>query len=294
MSLRSMTGYGRGTATASGLTVTVEISSVNRKQFDLSLSAPRSLTVLEAPVTEAVQKVISRGRVNVDLAVDWSEQARRRTVRVDTNVAKAYLKAVRAAAKELGVADDISMQSLLSVPDVLQVAQPKEQMEKVWRVTQRALRQALRQLSAMRQTEGKVLQADLQQRLQQLAEYATRIEGRAPHVAETYRAKLQARLEQARLQLDPGDDRLMREMVLFADRSDISEELTRLESHFQQARQMMRSRKATGRSLDFLAQEMFREINTIGSKANDAAILQDVVTFKTELERIREQVQNVE
>lgn len=294
MSLRSMTGYGRGSASAEGVTVGVEISSVNRKQLDVVLSIPRGMNLLEARISEEVHTALTRGRVTVDISIEWSDAARRKAVRVDTELASAYVTTLREAARTLKVQDDLSIQALVGMPDVLHFARPQEDIERVWRVLQKALRKALLAFNEMRSREGRALQRDLQGRLNILGEHVTTIRRRAPSVVRRYRRTLKERLTDAGVHWEQGDDRLLREIALFADRSDISEELTRLDSHLKQARKMTRSKEATGRSLDFLAQEMFREINTIGSKANDTHILQRAVDFKAELERIREQVQNIE
>jgi len=294
MSLRSMTGYGRGAASGEGVMIAVELSSVNRKQLDVSLSMPRGMNILEARVTEAVHGAITRGRVMVDVSMEWSGSARRKAVRIDTELAEAYVRVLREAAVTLDVKDDLGIHVLAGMPDVLHFARPQEDIERVWRVMAKALTKALHSLNAMRSREGRSLQRDIQDRLKILDSQLALIRERAPLVVERYRDLLKQRLGEAGVAWDPGDDRLLREIVLFTDRSDISEEVTRLDSHLKQARRMTRSKEATGRSLDFLAQEMFREINTIGSKANDTLILQRVVDFKAELERIREQVQNIE
>lgn len=294
MSLRSMTGYGSGSATGEGVTVAVEISSVNRKQLDVLLSLPRGMNRLEARITEEVHAAVTRGRVMVDVSIEWSDTARCKAVRVDTELASAYVAALRKAARALNVKDDLSIQVLAGMPDVLHFARPQEDSERVWRVMRKALRKALVSLNEMRVREGRALQGDLQLRLKRLGDLVVAIREQAPAVARRYRRRLKERLAEAGVQWARGDDRLLREVALFADRSDISEELTRLDSHLKQARKMTRSKEATGRSLDFLAQEMFREINTIASKGNDTQILQRAVEFKAELERIREQVQNIE
>jgi len=166
--------------------------------------------------------------------------------------------------------------------------------DRVWPALERSLRQALRALSKMRRNEGAALQADLSARLDAIESLLATIGKRAPKVMENYRTSLHAKLRQSGISMDDNEGRLLRELILFADRSDINEEVIRLDSHLRQMRKLLRSSKTSGKTLDFLAQEMFREINTIGSKANDGAISQGVVECKTELERIREQVQNVE
>ncbi len=294
MSLRSMTGYGRGQAAVGGISATVEISAVNRKQLDIQCSLPRGMSALEVRVLEAIQSQVARGRLSIDVTIDWAGVARRKAVRLDEPLAAAYLEALRSGARSLNIKDDIGMKALIQLPDVIQLARPQEDLERAWKPIERALRLALKDFSAMRAREGRVLQQDLVKRIGLLEKLVKAITARAPAVTRNYRKKLHARLKQAGFDALADDDRVLREIALFADRCDITEELTRLESHLEQARRMTRARAATGRSLDFLAQELFREINTVGSKANDSVILQRVVEFKTELERIREQVQNIE
>lgn len=294
MSLRSMTGHGRGSVTDKGLTITVEVHSVNRKQFDLVCTLPRVLQRLEARIAEKVSAVATRGRVTVDVKMLSNGGANGQRVVVDRELAGAYVKALRDVATEFDLRPDIRVDTLLALPDLWRVDRPQEDIEKAWSVLEPALAKALKSFSAMRTNEGQALKKDLLARLQSLAATLQFIHKRAPVVLKHYRATLAQRLQEAGMDGSASEERLAREVVLFADRSDITEELTRLASHLKQARAMTRSKEATGRSLDFLAQEMFREINTIGSKANDAQLLQHVVAFKTELERIREQVQNIE
>ena len=294
MSLKSMTGHGRGMASANGVKVEVELSSVNRKQLDISISLPRSLTALEPLVVEEIHKVLSRGRVTGEVVIRLSSLARQNAVCVDEALAKAYVEELRRTARRLKLNDDFGGSLLLSLPDVVRYEQPTDAAEKAWPIVARALKDALNSLARMRTREGATLQKDMEQRLAKIVNALERIRKQAPAVAEHYRDKLQARLQAAGFTMEASDERMLRELALFADRSDITEEITRFDSHVKQARQLMQSAEPVGRSLDFLAQEMFREVNTMGSKANDSAIIKDVVALKAELERIREQVQNIE
>ena len=294
MSLKSMTGHGRGMASANGVKVEAELSSVNRKQMDVAVSLPRSLAALEPLVYEEVHKSLSRGRVTGEIVIRLSTQARKEAVCVDDALAETYLAELRKAAKRLKLKDDFSGSLLLNLPDVLRFEQPIDAAEKAWPIVSKALRAALKALIQMRTREGSSLQKDLDQRFGKISVALDRIKKQAPSVTEHYREKLQARLKAAGFTLESSDERMLRELALFADRSDITEEITRFDSHIKQARQLMQSTEPVGRSLDFLAQEMFREVNTMGSKANDTGILKDVVALKAELERIREQVQNIE
>ena len=294
MALRSMTGYGRGEAAGQGLLVDVELSSVNRKQLEVKVALPRSLTVLESRLVETVQEALSRGHVTGAVAVQVSRAARERSLRIDHPLAGAYIRRLRSAAAAYGLADDLKASILLALPEVIQWAAISEDADRVWPLIRRALERALKDLTALRETEGAVLAADLRSRLARLAKLLQRIRTFAPRITEKHRRQLLARLSATGLSFAAQDPQILREVALFADRCDISEEITRLESHLRQAGSLLRSRESVGRTLDFLAQEMFREINTIGSKANDVRITRVVIHFKTELERVREQVQNVE
>lgn len=289
-----MTGYGRGAAGQHGLRVEVEISSVNRKQLDVMVNLPKSLNALESRIHEDAAKVLARGRVTVTVHVQESAAQRRAAVRVDAELAGAYVKALRGAARSLKLADDLSARDLLTLPGVLRLESPEEDSEQVWPILQRALVQALRALDSMRAREGKTLVKDLDHRLALMGRLREEIRGQAPASSARYRDALHQRIQGLQLEVEIPSDRLEREVVMFAERSDITEELTRLASHLKQASGLLRQREPSGKALDFVAQELGREINTIGSKANDAEIARRVVLFKTELDRFREQVQNIE
>ena len=294
MALVSMTGYGCGEASAGGIKLDVELSSVNRKQFDVRVSLPRALASLESRIREVVHNSISRGHVTGIVRIGLSSSTRAKGVAVDTALAAAYIRDLRRAACELGLQDDLTARSLTYLQDVIQHEDVLEDTAKIWRLARKALKSALEQLTEMRRTEGAVLEKDMRQRLGALGNRAARIRKLAPNVTAKYRTALRRRLKSAEIDLKDFDERVLKELAIFADRSDISEELVRLESHFEHAAKLMSSGKPSGRGLDFLCQEMFREINTIGSKASDKSISRHVIEFKTELESLREQVQNVE
>jgi uncharacterized protein (TIGR00255 family) len=293
MSLSSMTGFGHGESRIDGLRIEVEISSVNRKQFDLQLHLPRAMQVLESRIQDEVGRAVSRGRVTVGVQVA-AVGATAHRVRVNRTLAKAYVDAIRATAKDLGLPDTLDSRTLAALPDLLVIEHPEEDTERMWPVLCRALRQALARLVKMRRAEGRSLAADVARRIDALERQLDTVEQRAPEAAQRYREGLTRRLAEAGLAASGHEDRVARELAFFAERSDICEEITRLRSHFAQARKLLRGAGPAGRSLDFLSQEMFREINTTGSKSADARISVAVVEFKAELERVREQVQNVE
>jgi uncharacterized protein (TIGR00255 family) len=293
MALKSMTGFGEGTASAGGIRVTVEISSVNRKQLDVNISLPRNLIALDARVQSLVRREFSRGRISGIARVEAANGAAG-TVKIDGVLAAQYVDGIRSVAKKLKLTDDLGAEALSCFPGVISVEQENLDADHVSAVLDDAMDNALRGLAKMRLIEGKALAADLRERLTLLDELMKDIRTLSAHVVKNQREKLFQRLEDAGLNDLAADERMVKEVALFADRCDISEELTRLKSHLAQARKLLRSSEPVGRTLDFLCQELFREINTIGSKANEVEITRQAVAFKTELERIREQVQNIE
>ena len=294
MALKSMTGYGRGSASVRGIKADVELNSVNRKQFDARLSLPRGAAALESRILEAIHQQVSRGQVTGEVVIHFTSAARARGVVVDADLAGAYLRALRRAAVRLRLRDDLNASQMLALPEVVRYHHPQEDASVVWPAVAAALRIALGALLRMRTVEGAALARDMTSRFSRLACAVRRIRRHAPGVTARYRAALLQRLAGAGLRVGDGDQQLLKELALFAERSDIAEELTRLESHLTQARKALGQVAPVGRTLDFIVQEMFREITTIGSKANAIAISREAIAFKAELERIREQVQNVE
>ena len=293
--MKSMTGYGRGECTAKGASITVELNSVNRKQAEVSLSVPSELESIEPDLRDLILASVSRGRVSGRVVLQYTGSSRASAVAVNETQAKAYRRELSKLAKSLEIPDNLSLDSLLRLPGVLESAQPTLDAKAFRAPIKSALGQALEGLLSMREKEGANLGRDLAKRLAKLRRIVKRVAKLAPDVLKHHRERLIERLKKANVDVpDMDDDRLLREIVYYTDRTDITEELTRLGSHFVQLEECLSDVVPVGRKLDFLAQEMFREINTIGSKANDANISSEVVTLKTELEKIREQVQNVE
>lgn len=290
MAIRSMTGFGRGVAEADGFSAVVELSTINRKQFENCVLVPRELAVLESRVDATLRGAIRRGLVKGSIAVSTASAG---AASIDMDLAAAQVSALRDAATKLGLADDLSASVLLSLPDAITL-KPRIDAEKAWPVIGRALSAALDSLSAMRLREGAVLAADLNGRLDALSGIRDEIARRAPTAPEMYRDKLEERIAKLSRGMTLDQETLAREVALFADRTDVSEELTRLGSHLDQARALLSSDEPAGRTLDFLCQEMLREINTTGSKSADAGITDAVISFKSLLETFREQVQNIE
>ncbi|MEP6937245.1 MAG: YicC/YloC family endoribonuclease [Chthoniobacterales bacterium] len=291
--MRSMTGYGRGEIDVAGAKFSVELNSVNRKQSDIVINLPRDLAPLEPRVRQLINQSVSRGRTNVIVACGQAANGTRKLA-LDTALARSYHAAMRALQKELSVPGEITIGTVLQAPGVLRISEESLQPEEAWPNIEKALELALTDLIKMREREGKHLAKDLIQRLKVIQRNLKAVRGLYPAVVTKYRTALQERIALADIEVKTDDDRLLKEVALFADRSDISEELTRLESHLKQFAHHLRAKEPVGRTLEFIAQEIARELNTLGAKSNDAAISQHVVACKAELEKIREQVQNLE
>lgn len=290
-----MTGYGRGECSQNGFKITVELSSVNRKQTEISVNLPREMEMLEAQIRDLINRYVSRGRLNVRVALHAGASKLSARMHLNVPLAKAYARELTRLARQLRLPGPITLDHLARAPGVFQTDEQIVEDEDFWPAVERALKKALTTLVIMREREGKHLAADLAKRIALMRQATTRVQKHAPRVAKRYREQLLERINSAGLAApESEDERLLKEVVYFADRSDISEELTRLQSHYEQFEDCRKSREPVGRTLDFLAQEMNREINTIGSKANDSVISREVVTLKAELEKFREQAMNVE
>lgn len=293
--MKSMTGYGRGECSRDGFKVTVELSSVNRKQAEISVNLPREMEALEAPIRDLINRNVSRGRLTVRVSLHTAASKTSARLHINQELAQAYARELEKLAKKLKLAGPVTLDQILRAPGVFQTDEELADAEDLWPAVEKSLSQALGALLKMRAREGSHLAKDLTTRIAIMRQCTERVQKQSPQSTERYRMHLIDRIKNAGLETPVADDeRLLKEVVFFADRSDISEEITRLQSHFQQFEDCTRSEDPVGRTLDFLAQEMNREINTIGSKANDASISREVVTLKAELEKFREQAQNVE
>lgn len=291
--IRSMTGFGRGENVGVVKQVTAEVKSVNHRYSEVLVKMPRQYSFLEETIRRTVLNYITRGRVEVYLKVENATEPERQ-VQVDKELAVAYYKALKELADTTQANLDLGVSQLAQLPDVLKVDEPKENIDQIWQEILLALEAALTILVQMREDEGLKLKADLETRLVYIRELNHKIAERGPLVVSQYREKLQNRLKEL---LDGGqvdETKLATEVAFFADRASIAEEIVRLNSHLDQFNQILQEKNPVGRKLDFLLQEMNREVNTIGSKANDLEITQNVVEMKSELEKIREQVQNIE
>jgi len=292
--MRSMTGYGRGQSTWNGAKISVELNSVNRKQSDVTVSLPREFAELEPRVREAINAQIARGRLNVVVAFHANGAAAPPKLALDTALARTYYRAMAELHKELKTAGEISIETVLRAPGVLRMVEEPVAIDAAWQHLESALNEALADLVKMREREGKHLAKDLIQRLKLVRQSLRKIRQLHPGVVKKHRLALHERIARAGVEIAADDERLVKEVIFFADKSDVSEELIRLDSHLAQFAHTLRKTEPVGRTLDFITQEIYREFNTLGSKANDADISQLVVTCKAEMEKIREQIQNIE
>lgn len=290
--MRSMTGYGRATAAVGGYSLTVQVSSVNRKTLDLAISLPTDWEALESAVAEQVRRVASRGRVSV--VVELTGARGGTEIAWDETEVNAAIDKLAALASARGLEFAPTPELLWSVANSQRITPELPAAEEAAPTVTEAVTEALRGFIAMRAQEGEALLVDFLARLNLLRSHLDVIATRAPQVAPNYREVLLQRLRQAGLELDVNDERVLREIALFADRCDITEELTRLRSHLDQFTTLLKSEAEIGRKAEFILQEIGREVNTIGSKANDLTISKAVIELKNELERVREQIANVE
>lgn len=293
MALKSMTGFGRGEAASGGRVWTAEVRCVNNRYLDLKMKLPRAYSALEDRIRRKVGTVFLRGRVDLFLSVsgDFSDL---QEVRVNKALAAGYNKALQALAEEFSLPGDITPKLLASFPDVLEREQKDEDLDAVWPMVEQVIDQALEHCDTMRLQEGEVLAADLRTRLRSFTEIIEVIEQSIPQLLDQRLHTLQERVEKllGTIQLDPA--RLAQEIALMADKTDVTEEIVRLHSHIGQFTLFLTEDGGVGRKLDFLIQEFLREVNTLASKINDAATAHLTVELKSELEKMREQVQNIE
>lgn len=291
--ISSMTGFGRATVASDGREITIELKSVNHRYLDLAFRMPRHIGFIEDVLRQLLSEQLSRG--HVDIYVNYrNTRMDARTVVIDEALMGAYLTAARKAAAQYELKDDISLSTAMRFPDVTDVIEAEEDRDAVAALAREAVLRAVTALKRMRAGEGERLCNDLLNRVTTVESIAAKIDTRAPFVVEEYRTKLSERIESMLGGVEVDRTRLATEVALFADKASINEELVRLASHVTEMRKVLGSDEAAGRRLDFVVQEMNREFNTIGSKANDAEITNLVIAGKGEIEKIREQVQNIE
>jgi len=291
--IRSMTGFGRQQAPWQDGAVTVEVRSVNHRFLEIACRLPRALNHLEDIIKKAAQQACSRGRIDLTITVQ-SGRGRLQTVSVDQVLAKQYHQRLRVLKKSLKLGGSIDIGLVAGQRDVITITDQPAEDRKLSKLAHQLAVQALDDLTAMRKREGEALAKDMLARLHAIRERRTIVGARAPQVVQAEFERMRSRVEKLIGGEAPDASRLLQELAIYADRGDIAEELVRLDSHVVQFEQTLNRSESIGKTLDFLLQEMGREVNTIGSKANDAEIAGQVVQMKAELERIREQVQNIE
>jgi uncharacterized protein (TIGR00255 family) len=291
--LLSMTGFGRGEARSDRGALQVEIRSVNHRYAEISIRLPKVLSLLEGKVRERIQDRLSRGKVNVAVSLD-GEEGDLGKLSLNREVASRFVEVLRELKEEYGMVGQVDLSSFLNLPDVLTWEREALDEETGWGLLRPALDLAVDDILTMKRREGENLGRDLLTRLDQMSQAVIRVEARVPEMVNSLRQRIQERLTEAGQDLEYNRNRLETEIVLFADRTDCTEECVRLDSHLQMFRDLISAPEPAGRKLNFLLQEMNREANTIGSKAQDIDIAREVIGLKEEIEKIREQVQNFE
>lgn len=292
--IRSMTGYGRAQQTVNGWDLTVEIKSVNHRFFEFSARIPRAWGYLEEKLKAAVGGRVARGKVDVTVtAFSTAEQAGAQ-VEINHTLARCYLDSIRALGRDLMLDDDVTLSGLVRFGDIFAVRRAEDDADAVCDVVLQVLAPAIDQFLQMREREGQRLREDILARLVRLEAGLAQVEELSPRTAEEYRARLYAKLQELLADTQVEESRILTEAAIFAEKTAVAEETVRLHSHIGQLREILGQGQPAGRKLDFLVQELNREANTIGSKAQDVEITRLVVEIKSEIEKIREQVQNIE
>jgi len=289
----SMTGYGRAQQLIDGREISVEIKSVNHRYFEFSVRAPRSLGYLEEKLKSLVHAKTARGKVDVNVSV-VSVEAATAQVEINLPLAQSYLTALREMGETLGLDDDLRLSTLSRFHDIYTVRKVDADEEALWLNIETVANEALQIFLQMKRSEGEKLAADISQRLDVIAGYADNVDARNPQIVDAYRERLTQKLTDLLADRNIDDARILTETAIFAEKTATAEETVRLRSHISQMRGFLSGGEATGRKMDFLVQEMNREANTIGSKAQDTGTQHLVVDLKSEIEKMREQIQNIE
>ena len=291
--IRSMTGYGRGQQTLGGMDITVEIRSVNHRYYEYSSRLPRVYGFLDERLKNYLQKTVSRGKVDVGVWIDTVDAPGSEVV-VNHALAEGYLKALRELVQTYGLRDDVSVNALSRFPDILTVRKAAEDEEAIWEAVRQVTDEALAGFVAMREREGARMREDVLARRQTILQAVEKVEARSPEIVREHMAKVEARMKELLSTATVDEQRLLTEAALFADKTATAEETVRLRSHLDQLETLVNASEPVGRKLDVLVQEINRETTTIGSKVQDVELARVVVDVKAEIEKIREQIQNIE
>ena len=290
--IKSMTGFGRGEFTQDNITFTVEVRTVNHRYSDISIRMPRIVSSLEEKVREFVSNKVSRGKI--DLYINYTSFGQSSEVKLDNNLASAYVTALTALKSEFDIKDDISLSLITRFPDILKLEAVELDMDKLWLILKESLETAFAALVEMRKREGERLKKDMLSKLESINEYLVVIKSNSASLVVEYKTKLYERIKELAKDIALDENRLLTEVAIFADKSTIDEEIVRLSSHIQEFQKTLSQSGSIGKRLDFVVQEMNREVNTIGSKITNLGIVNKVIDIKTEIEKIREQIQNIE
>ncbi len=293
MELKSMTGFGRAEVNEADYRITAELKSVNSRFLDLSIKMPKKLNALEAQIRSMVKQYVARGKADLYITCeDFSEKGQ--SLRLNLALAEEYYASIEKIARKLGLENRTTPMQLANLPEVLNLSEESEDDEALWEKLQPVLQEALEHFVETRCLEGENLKADLLEKLDSMAAIVGRIEARAPEITAAYEKKLRDRVEEALNGAVADHQRIVQEVTIFSDKVCVDEEIVRLKSHISNMRKKLVNGGPVGRELDFLAQEMNREANTTLSKANDLVLSEDAINLKTLIEKIREQIQNLE
>lgn len=291
--IKSMTGFGRGHQVLNGRDITVEIRSVNHRYYEFSSRLPRSLGYVEDKLKTLLQGRISRGKVEVSVLINNVEAADEK-ITINHEIVKEYIDAMRSVKDEFGLVDDLSLSNILRIPDAFTVVKTETDEAQLWEDIRSTAEEALEHFISMRENEGERMKQDVLSRLAKIEEWVGVVETRSPMVVEDYRKRLYDKMCEVLSSTNIDENRILMEAGIFSEKTAVDEETVRLRSHIAQFRGMLESGEPVGRKLDFLVQEMNRETNTIGSKVQDIEVTRIVVDQKSEIEKIREQIQNIE
>ncbi len=291
--VKSMTGFGREHIVANGREIIVEIRSVNHRYYEFTARTPRSYGYLDEKLKAFLKNGITRGKVEVSVSI-YNQEGTDAQIELNEPVASGYLNALRGSAEKLRLEDDLTLSSIIRLPDVFTVVKKTDDEEVIWNEVKAVAQVALDRFVEMRNTEGVKMYDDISSRLDFIEQTVGKIEQQSPNVSESYRDRLYAKIKEVIQERNIDEQRVLTEVAIFSEKVAIDEETVRLRSHISQFRDLINSNEPVGRKLDFLVQELNREVNTIGSKAQDLSITKMVVDLKSEIEKIREQIQNIE
>lgn len=291
--VKSMTGFGREHVVANGREIIVEIRSVNHRYYEFTARTPRSYGYLDEKLKAFLKNGISRGKVEASVTI-YNQEGTDAEIELNESVAKGYLQALRCSAETLELDDDLTLTSIMRLPDIFTVVKKTDDEEVIWNEVKAVAQVALDRFVEMRNVEGQKMYDDISSRLDFIEQTVGKIEAQSPTVSENYRDRLYAKIKEVLGDRNIDEQRVLTEVAIFSEKVAIDEETVRLRSHIAQFRDLIQSSEPVGRKLDFLVQELNREVNTIGSKAQDLSITKMVVDLKSEIEKIREQIQNIE